>query len=594
MNGIRVLNRQRNFTEVIYMLLRCIDIEKSFGDLSILKGVSLEIRRGEKIGLVGSNGAGKSTLANIIFGEMAADAGTILRYDQGIRIGYLRQAAAYSFNTLNAILTDRPESFLETASQIGLNQVARWDEERFQALSGGEKTKLALAQVWTSRPDLLILDEPTNHMDIHGVEWLAEEMKKYQGAALIISHDRWFLDQVVTRIYELEWGKAIEYPGNYSFYRQEKQRQFASQLHRYQTEQKEQRQIEAEITRLKQWSAKGHREAGKVGKAADMRAGVKEYGRKQVKKRDQQIKSRIKMLERKRSEGTERPREESRPQFEFEAAGKRGRRIIEATGLSKSYGQKMLFTNSDFFIQRGEKLGLIGPNGCGKTTLIRIILNQETQDSGELWLSPSLKPGCLSQDITDIDTGKNALEIMGVSQKDEVTQVRTMLANMGFDAAMLAKPAAKLSLGERTRLKLAAMIIQQNDLLILDEPTNHLDLHSREMLEETLLDYDGTIIIASHDRYLLERVCDKLLVFADGTITKLTYGFKDYNQKTEEANTGTGLKTKAETDKENLLVIETRMAWLVNELGKYTPADEQYAELDKEFQKLVQKKRELS
>jgi macrolide transport system ATP-binding/permease protein len=300
------------------------------------------------------------------------------------------------------------------------------------------------------------------------------------------------------------------------------------------------------------------------------------------------------MLERKRTEGTMRPREESSPQFEFEAAGKRGRRIIEAKGLSKGYGQKTLFTNSDFFIQRGEKLGLIGPNGCGKTTLIRIFLNQETQDSGELWLSLSLKPGCLSQDITDIDTEKNALEIMGVSQKDEVTQVRTMLANMGFDAAMLAKLAAKLSLGERTRLKLAAMIIQQNDLLILDEPTNHLDLHSREMLEETLLDYDGTIIIASHDRYLLERVCDKLLVFADGTITKLAYGFKEYKQKTDEANTGTGLKTNAETDKENLLVIETRMAWIVNELGKYTPEDEQYVELDKEFQKLVQKKRELS
>ena len=570
------------------MLLRCIDIEKSFGDLSILKGVSLDLRRGEKIGLVGSNGAGKSTLANIISGEMATDAGTILRYDQDIRVGYLRQAAAYSLNTLNAVLAERSESFLETASQMGLSQVAHWDEERFQALSGGEKTKLALAQVWTSRPDLLILDEPTNHMDIHGVEWLAEEMKKYQGAALIISHDRWFLDQVVTRIYELEWGKAKEYPGNYSFYRQEKQRQFASQLHRYQTEQKEQREIEAEITRLKQWSAKAHREAGKTD------GHLKEYGRKKAKLRDQQIKSRIKMLERKRSEGTKLPREESRPQFEFEAAGKRGRRIIEATNLSKRYGQKTLFANSDFFIQRGEKLGLIGPNGCGKTTLIRIILNQEKQDSGELWLSPSLKPCCLSQDITDIDTEQNALEIMGVSQKDEVTQVRTMLANMGFDAAMIAKPAAKLSLGERTRLKLAAMIIKQNDLLILDEPTNHLDLHSREMLEETLLDYDGTIIIASHDRYLLERVCDKLLVFADGTITKLAYGFKEYKQKTEEADTGTGPKTKAETDKENLLVIETRMAWIVNELSKYTPEDEQYMKLDKECQKLVQKKRKLS
>jgi macrolide transport system ATP-binding/permease protein len=569
---------------VIYLLLRCIDIEKSFGDLSILKGVSLEIRRGEKIGLVGSNGAGKSTLANIISQEIEADAGKILPYDEDIRIGYLRQAAPYSLNSLNRALAQGKADLLETASQMGLSRVTHWDEERFQALSGGEKTKLALAGVLSSRPDLLILDEPTNHMDIHGVEWLAAEMKKNKGAALIISHDRWFLDQAVTRIYELEWGKAKEYPGNNSFYQQEKQRQFASQLHHYQSEQREQRQIEGEITRLKQWSAKAHQEAGKTD------GHLKEYGRKKAKLRDQQIKSRIKMLERKRTEGTERPREESRPQFEFEAAGKRGRRIIEATGLSKGYGQRTLFTDSDFFIRRGEKLGLIGPNGCGKTTLIRIILGQEKQDGGELWRSPSLKPGFLSQEITDIDTEKNALEIMGVSQKDEVTQVRTMLANMGFDAAMVAKPVAKLSLGEGTRLKLAAMIIQQHDLLILDEPTNHLDLHSREELEATLLGYDGTIIIASHDRYLLERVCDKLLVFADRTITKLAYGFREYKQKAEE--TGAGLKAK--TDKENLLVIETRMAWVINELGKYTPEDEQYVELDQEFQRLVEKKRELS
>jgi len=564
------------------MLLRCIDIEKSFGGLAVLKGVTLDIHRDEKIGLVGSNGAGKSTLANIISQETEADAGTILRCDQNIRMGYLRQAAAFSLQDLNAALAEGKADFLEAVSQMGLSRVTRWDEGRFQALSGGEKTKLALAQVLASRPDLLILDEPTNHMDIQGVEWLAEAMRKYKGAALIISHDRWFLDQVVTRIFELEWGRAKEYPGNYTFYRQEKQRQFLSQLHQYQTEQKEQRKIEAEIARLKQWSAKAHREAGKTD------GHQKEYGRKKAKLRDQQIKSRIKLLERKKTQGVLRPREESRPQFELEAAGKRGRRIIEATALSKSYGQKTLFTDSHFFIQRGEKVGLIGPNGCGKTTLIRIILGQEKQDRGELWLSPSVKPGFLSQEMADLDAGITALDIMGVSQKDEVTRVRTMLANMGFDAAMVEKPAAKLSLGERTRLKLAALIIHQHDLLILDEPTNHLDLHSREELEETLQEYDGTIIIASHDRYLLEQVCDKLLVFADGTLTKLAYGFKEYKQKAEEARAG------ATADKENLLVIETRMAWIINELSKYAPEDEQYAELDEEFQKLVQKKRELS
>lgn len=572
-------------------LLRCTNITKSFGDLDVLKGISIEISPGEKIGLVGNNGEGKTTLANIIFGDLEADGGSIIRYNPKMRVGYLRQATSYTINTFNELFVrqETPEEFLEVTSQMGLQRVTRWDEARFGALSGGEKTKLALAHVWTSRPDLLILDEPTNHMDFHGVEWLVEEINKFPGAALIISHDRWFLDQVVKRIYELEMGKAREYIGNYSDYREEKQRQFKSQMHHYLDEQKEQRQIEQEINRLKQWSAKAHREAGKVGKAADMRMGVKEYGRKKAKKRDQQIKSRIKMLEKMRSEGTARPREENKPEFEFDPAGKRGKRVIEAIGLTKAYNSKLLFSDSNFFIQRGEKIGLIGPNGCGKTTLIRIFLGQEEQDSGQLWLSPSLAPGYLSQDVLDMDTSKNALEVLGVVHKDDLTKARTMLASMGFDAAMATKPVGKLSLGERTRVKLAAMIMKENDLLILDEPTNHLDLHSRERLEDTLLDYNGTLLIVSHDRYLLERVCDKLLVFQDQTIKKLECGFGEYRDaKTDKK---TAIK---QSSKEEKLVIETRMAWLISELGKYTPQDPEYLALDQEFLELAQKKRELT
>lgn len=572
-------------------LLRCTDIQKCFGDLEVLRKVNLEISAGEKIGLVGNNGEGKTTLANIISGDIEADGGAILRYSQKMRIGYLRQATSYTVNTLDELIgncnSDTAEDFLEVTSLMGLHQVTRWDDARFSGLSGGEKTKLALAHVWTTRPDLLILDEPTNHMDFQGAEWLVGEIKKFPGAALIISHDRWFLDQVVQRIYELERGESKEYPGNYSFYREEKARQFQSQLHHYQAEQKEQRQIEQEINRLKQWSAKAHREAGKVGKAAEMRMGVKEYGRKKAKKRDQQIKSRLKMLEKMQIEGTQRPLEESRPEFEFDASAKRGRRIIEAASLTKAYGEQLLFQDTSFFIQRGEKIGLIGPNGCGKTTLLRMILRQETPDSGQLWISPSLQPGYLSQDVTDMDTNKNALEILGVTQKQDVTRARTMLASMGFDAAMATKPVGKLSLGERTRIKLATMILQESDLLILDEPTNHLDLHSREKLEETLLEYSGTIIVVSHDRYLLEHVCDKLMVFQDKTIKKLESGFRSFREGEEGSN-------RRKESKEDTLVIETRMAWVINELGKYTPGDPEYIDLDREFMDLAKKKRELA
>lgn len=566
-------------------LLRCTELTKSFGDLDVLRGVFLEISPGEKVALVGNNGEGKTTLANILFGDMEADGGSILPYTSKMKIGYLRQATSYTINTLNELFVsqENPEEFLEVTSQMGLDKVACWDEERFQGLSGGEKTKLALAHVWTSRPDLLILDEPTNHMDFHGVEWLVGEINKFPGAALIISHDRWFLDQVVTRIYELDGGRAKEYTGNYTAYREEKQRQHISQMHHYLDEQKEQRRIEQELTRLKQWSNKAHREAGKTDGM------LKEFGRVRAKKIDKRTKSRITMLEKQKREGTQRPQQEGKPEFDFDPAGKRGRRIIEATNLGKGYDGKVLFRNSDFFIQRGEKVGLIGPNGCGKTTLIRIFLGQEEQDNGELWLSPSLTPSYLSQDVLDLDEEKNVLEILGVVQKADVTKARTLLANMGFDAAMVTKPVAKLSLGERTRLKLAAMILQESDLLILDEPTNHLDLHSREKLEETLLDYKGTLLIVSHDRYMLERICDKLLVFEDQAVKKLECRFGEYRDTKDSKE-----MKQQQSSQEERLVIETRMAWLISELGKFTPEDAEYAELDREFKELVKQKRELS
>lgn len=564
-------------------LLRLINIRKSFGELEVLTGVSLTIDPGDRTGLVGNNGAGKSTLANLIVGDLGPDAGTLLLDKPQLTIGYLRQEKLYNKDSFNALLSYQPGEFLATSGKLGLNKVGQWEEDKLKGLSGGERAKLALAQVLTNGSDFLILDEPTNHMDIFGVEWLVGNIQEFPGAVLIISHDRWFLDQVVEKIVELEDGRLKEYAGNYSFYRQEKQRQYAAKLHHFQVEQKEQKAILEEIARLKQWSAKGHREAGK---SADSRMGAKEYGRKQAKLRDKQVKSKIKLLERKKREGIERPREEKRPQFSFEASAKRGRRILEAVSLGKGFGQNILFSSSDFFIQRGEKVGLIGPNGCGKTTLIRIILGQEGIDKGELWLSPTLNPGYLSQEAENLDGEKCALEIIGASHKDDVTRVRILLANMGFDERMVTKPAKYLSLGERTRVKLAALIYRQKDLLILDEPTNHLDLHSREKLEETLRDYSGTIIVASHDRYLLEGVCNKLLIFEGGTIKRMVHGFIQQRQKLEK-------ETKKGPAEEDLLVIETRMAWIVSELSRFTPEDDEYGHLDEEYRKLVVKKRDL-
>lgn len=582
-------------------ILKCRQVGKGFGDRQVLTEVNIEINTGDRIGLVGLNGTGKSTLAKIIAGDLTADQGGVTFYKKNLKIGYLEQTTSYTPDVSERLRCSEPEhngAFLATAGRIGLKIPAGEEGLKRAAFSSGEKTKLAFSHLWASRPDLLILDEPTNHLDFQGVEQLAAELEKFAGAALIISHDRWFLDQVVTKIYELADGVAVEYPGNYSYYREEKKRRFERKLHRYRNEKKQQKKIRAEINRLQQWSGKAHRDSTKK---SDVRS-AKEYYRVKAKKIDRQVKSKIKHLEKLEETATPKPQTEPRLEFSFSAAN-RGRRIIEADGLGKAYGDKVLFQESRFFVQRGEKVGLIGPNGCGKTTLLRLLLREEAPDAGSLWVSPTINPGYLRQDLDDLDPEKSALEIMGITAKQKLTAARTLLAHMGIDAGMAEIPIRCLSLGEKVRIKLVQILLEERDLLLLDEPTNHLDLPGRERLEEALSAYTGSLIIISHDRYLLEQVCDKLLVFtrtharAPGTtIRRLEYGFenafsRDYVkvQSRQEQQK----KTSTEPDEEKM-IIENRIAYILGQLNQLPPEDPEYIRLDREFQELVKKKRELS
>ncbi|QGQ94892.1 ABC transporter ATP-binding protein [Paenibacillus psychroresistens] len=574
-------------------------IKKSYGDLAVLENIHFDIRKDERIGLVGMNGAGKTTLANLIFGSLAQDGGAITFHRQQLKIGYLQQSTSYSVNTFCNMIdpedsTIKANRFLEFSSHLGLNKVQDWDSQRFSGLSGGEKTKLAIAHIWASKPDMLILDEPTNHLDFQGVEWLIKELKTYGAATMIISHDRYFLDHTVERIIELENGRSLSYPGNYTFYREEKLRRYQSQLHQFEEQQKYEHKIEAEITRLKNWSNKAHREAGKVGKMAEMRAGVKEFYRSKAKKMDQQVKSRIKRLEKIESEGVMKPKEENKVEFEWSSPEKRGRRLIEAKQLTKSFGYRTLFQESSFYIQRGDRIGLLGPNGCGKTTLLQMILGREPIDSGQLWVSPSAQIAYLTQDVSGLDPQRSVLELLQGAHVDpmQVGKARTLLANMGFDESMLIKPIQQLSLGERTRIKLAQLLMQDQDLLILDEPTNHLDLTSREQLEDTLSTYNGTLMIVSHDRYFLEKTCDKLLIFADGKIQRFERGFAEYKEKIEQQKSAP--LANREDIHEQKMIIENRMAYLLGELNKYSSADSQYVALDMEFKRLVEMKKQIS
>lgn len=569
------------------MLLSYHNITKSYGDLNVLKNVNMDIHSKERIGLVGNNGAGKTTLTNIIFGCIEKDSGTIKLNQTGLKIGYLLQSGAYRINMLKE--SEVSEDFLETTSRLGLKKVYGWDNERFTGLSGGERTKLALAELWAEHTDMLILDEPTNHMDFQGIEWLVSELNNFQGTVLIISHDRYFLDRTVNHIVEIEDGCAFDYPGNYSFYRDEKKRIYESRLHQYLIEKQYKETIENQIDNLKNWSHKAHNQARETAIKNGVKFGGKEFYRGKAKKMDKQIKSRVNRLQKLIEEGTKKPKEEQKISFEFNNTKKLGRNILEANDIYKSYKDKVLFKNSSFYIKRGDRIGIIGPNGCGKTTLIRVILGEESLDNGRLWVSPSMKAAYLNQNIDDLNCDSSALEILDALEGERRTKAQNLLSNMGFTEAMMKKAVSFLSLGERRRVKLANLILNENNCLILDEPTNHLDLHSREELEDALCNYEGTILLVSHDRYMLEKICNRLLVFDGCSIKSHEFGFKEYQDMISQTSKTTKDNTKSSAEEK--MLIENRIAYIIGEISRLTPNDPEYASLDKEFNYLMNQKK---
>jgi len=582
------------------LLLSCRGITKMYGELKILRDINLDINTGDRIGLVGKNGAGKTTLANIIFGSLDGDSGNIIRHKKDLRAAYLEQVIDYSEHRGNDILLKAcpggSSDLLRISSHLGIKQLQHWDERRFNALSGGEKTKLNLTCLWAAQPDLLILDEPTNNLDILGMEWLIKELRKYQGTVLAISHDRYFLDQIVHRIAEIEDGKVSNYNGNYSFYRDEKKRRYESRIHQYEVQEKTKQTIAENIEQLTNWSAKAHRESRSKAAALGPKMGGKEYFRAKAKKRDRNIKSKIKRLEKIEVEGIAKPEDESQVKFAFKKAGRGAKRVLEAQNITKSFGGQLLFSESSFYIKRGEKIGVYGSNGSGKTTLIRAILGEESLTAGEIFLSPSLHIGYLGQDVTDLDGKKTIAETLDIERSGRQSAAITLLVNMGFTVTMLNQRIDTLSMGERRKLKIARLVLQENDILILDEPSNHLDLHSREELEETLIRYNGTILLVSHDRYMLEKVCDTMIVIEEQRINRVEGGWeanhKSYNhQGQSDSRNRTGNNQEIQEEK---LLLETRLSYWLGEISRYKPGQAEYEKADLEIKELMKMKKELS
>ena len=532
-------------------------LQKSYGADPVLQDVTLEIKAGERVGIVGPNGAGKTTLCKILAGVESPDAGELYRA-KGSVWAYLPQTPEYDPAwTAGDVIAEAFAEAREVQSQMRLleSQMASSAEsteeveqlilryqklqEKFEQLdgyawetrikqvteglglsdaflrtpfanlSGGEKTKTGLARLLCQPCDVLLLDEPTNHLDVEAMEWLESFLKSFPGTVLIISHDRYFLDAVVTSVYHLDGGEAEYYIGNYSQFAKEREERLLRQFAAYQEQQKKIKKMKETIKRLKEWGNRSnppneafHRRAKSMEKAL----------------------ARIERIERPRLEA-------ERIGLQFQKTERSGQDVLIATGVHKSYEGKKLFADAAFLLRYGERKALLGPNGCGKSTLVKMLLGEVEPDAGSLAIGSSVKVGYLSQQALEGDQNRRAIDVFREVAQVTEAEARHLLARFLFYGEQVFKRLGQLSGGERMRLRLAQMMHQEINLLILDEPTNHLDIESRETLEEALADFRGTLFIISHDRYFLQKMVDGVFWVEDGRLVHDEGSYEEAREK---------------------------------------------------------------
>jgi len=540
------------------------EVSISFGDENIIEQAKADIPSGAVIGIVGGNGEGKSTLLSLLHEEIEPSAGKVEWYGGRPSIGYFRQEA---------------EDFEHTiATGMESELLRKWSvptERDYATLSGGERMKKRLSAVLAERPQVLLLDEPTNHLDLDSLELLKKQVKGFKGTIVIVSHDRFFLDETAEWIWEIENRKLTVYKGNYTAYRKTKEEARLVQQRLYEAQQAKIQRVERQINELKDWSSKAHSDSTK-------QEGFKEYYRVKAKRMDTQVRSKKKRLELELSkEQVERPEDEKTVNFGIEGNRKKGKRVIEAKQITKSFGSCLLFQNASFTIQAQERVGLLGQNGSGKSTFFKMLLGEESGE-GDLWKTEAMNIGYLSQTVLDLPGDQTPQAYFDPTDFEQRGIIQTLMTNLGFAKKHWTLPIGGMSMGERVKLKLMEFILEEKDVLLLDEPTNHLDLPSREQLEQTLADYPGTILLVTHDRYFLEKLTDKLLVFENETIRKVEMGYTDWmNKKTENEPV------------EDLLRLETELQEVLGKLSFMPKTDPQYAELDQRFLALSKNIREI-
>ena len=587
-------------------LVKSFDLEKR-----ILDGLTFQVDSGERVGLLGRNGAGKTTVFRMLTGELEADEGEV-QIAAGRRLGLISQIPVYpagytvedvlqtAFSrmfrlkdemdalTLRMERGDSDEATLrrygelnarfeglggwdtETAVNKVANGLSISDEMRtrpFDCLSGGEKTRVNLGRLILEDTDILLLDEPTNHLDLQATEWLEEYLRKFRGTVVTISHDRYFLDRTVTRIIEIQDGKAEFYSGNYSFYAIEKERRYQERMKQYLKEQAKIQQLEKAAEQMHLWAFMGNDALHKRAFSMEKR------------------------IERMRT--TAKPTKARRLEARFQSREFKGDEVMQIKGVSKAFGEKKLFEDVYLRCEGGERIALLGENGTGKTTLLNMLTGYDRPDSGSIRLGPSVKAAYLPQVIHFAHPERSMLDTMLYELDITPQSARNRLAAYQFTGEDVFKPVSVLSGGELSRLRLCMLMDESINLLILDEPTNHLDIDSREWLEQAVEAFDGTLLFVSHDRYFINRIANRIIEMQPDGVTEYLGNYDDYLEKLAQKNapeeelapqkTKTALREEKKREKAAIEAARREKARIANLETQITDLEEQMTKLEIEM-----------
>lgn len=543
------------------------NLTMTFIERNLFTDVSFDVEERDKVGFIGANGVGKTTLFKILNGEISPVSGTVT-FSKNVRPGYMEQHACNNpradvYHELLSVfdyLSDMETEISALAHQID-NKSGNLDElverqtmliEQFERaggltyksrtrsallglgfsendftmpvgnLSGGQRSKLCLAKLLLSQSNMLLLDEPTNHLDIDAIAWLEGFLRDFKGAMIIISHDRYFLDNVTNKTIELEHNRAMVYTGSYSEFVKKKESVNESLKNKYEHDLKEIKRIEGIVEQQKRWGqAHNFITAASKQKEAD------------------RIKDQLVAPE----------SELETMRMHFEPRCESGNDVLICKNLAKAFDDKQLFKNVDIHIRKGERVFIIGGNGCGKTTLFRILTGKTPMDSGEYDYGANVEVGYFDQMQQNLDLSKTALdEVWDTFPNMTQTEVRSALASFLFKGEEVFKPLSKMSGGERARVSLLKLMLKGSNFLLLDEPTNHLDASSREELEKTLLDYSGTMLIVSHDRYFINKIADRILLLTNGGVKEYLGNYDYYLERSTAEKQGT-VQTESKKDK---------------------------------------------